>query len=208
MPGISIPSWYRSKSKLTYDRRSNSKLTYDRRSVGQSLLIWGHHKRSVTNFSFTFMENTFRHLPFSSRLAPSLTRGRIWNLSVKLLQDLTSAVTLRSKSRRTRDHILLSQFEDWFHLYPLLRHARLRWRCCIPPPYESGICHISRLCKYGIRQGNLTVVWSGVNLKHQVSMSDHDYLRLTSINFDVKFFKRLKKGLKFFSEFLGNLNAN
>jgi hypothetical protein len=41
-------------------------------------------------------------------MAPSLTRGRICNLL--LLLGLTSAVPLRSESRGTQDHILLSQF--------------------------------------------------------------------------------------------------
>jgi hypothetical protein len=39
---------------------------------------------------------------------PSLTRGRVCNLPVQLLLGIASAVTLGSKSRRTRDHILLS----------------------------------------------------------------------------------------------------
>jgi hypothetical protein len=40
--------------------------------------------------------------------APSLTRGRVCNLLVQLLLDLARAVTLRSKSLRIDDHILLS----------------------------------------------------------------------------------------------------
>jgi hypothetical protein len=39
---------------------------------------------------------------------PSLTRGWVCNLLVQLLLVLARAVTLGSKSRRTRDHILLS----------------------------------------------------------------------------------------------------
>jgi hypothetical protein len=37
-----------------------------------------------------------------------VTRGRVCNLLVQVLLDLASAVTLVSKSRRTRDHISLS----------------------------------------------------------------------------------------------------
>jgi hypothetical protein len=40
--------------------------------------------------------------------APSLMRGWVCNLLVKLLLGLTSAVTLGSKTSRTHDHILLS----------------------------------------------------------------------------------------------------
>jgi hypothetical protein len=39
---------------------------------------------------------------------PSLTRGRICNLIVQVLLGLASAVTLRSNSRGTSEHILLS----------------------------------------------------------------------------------------------------
>jgi hypothetical protein len=39
--------------------------------------------------------------------APSLTRGRICNLLIKLLLGLSSSVTLGPQSRRKRDHILL-----------------------------------------------------------------------------------------------------
>jgi hypothetical protein len=53
------------------------------------------------------MENIFKCMLLSSCGAPSLTRGRVCDLSVKLLLGVTSDVTLRSKSRRTRDHILL-----------------------------------------------------------------------------------------------------
>jgi hypothetical protein len=38
----------------------------------------------------------------------SLTRGLVYNISVPLLLGLASAVTRRSKSRRTYDHVLLS----------------------------------------------------------------------------------------------------
>jgi hypothetical protein len=41
-------------------------------------------------------------------VAPSLTRGRVCNLRVQLLLGLARAVTLESRFRRTRGHILLS----------------------------------------------------------------------------------------------------
>jgi hypothetical protein len=49
-----------------------------------------------------------RHLRFYSCGAPSLTRGRVCNLSVQLLLGLASAVTLRSEFRGTRGHIIPS----------------------------------------------------------------------------------------------------
>jgi hypothetical protein len=85
-----------------------AKLSYDRRSVGQSILVSGHHLGPPTKFSFTSMENIFRYLRFPSCVAPFLTRRRACNLSVQVLLGLASAITLRSKSRRTRDNILLS----------------------------------------------------------------------------------------------------
>jgi hypothetical protein len=84
------------------------KLPYDRRSVGQSILVSGHHPGYVTNFSFTSPEYIFRHLRFSCG-APSLMTGWVCNLLVRVLLDLASAVTLgSSKCHRTWDHILLS----------------------------------------------------------------------------------------------------
>jgi hypothetical protein len=59
-------------------------------------------------FFFRFMVIIFRYLRFSYCEEPSLTRRRVCNLVVQLLVGLCSAVTLGSKSPRTRDHILLS----------------------------------------------------------------------------------------------------
>jgi hypothetical protein len=66
----------------------------------------------------------------------SLTRGRVCRL--QLLLALTSTVILRSESRGTRDHDLLSQIRD-FSFRRLLRLARLRWRYSTPPPHGSLI---------------------------------------------------------------------
>jgi hypothetical protein len=54
------------------------------------------------------MSITVRHLRCSYCEAPALTRGRICNLLVHVLLGLANAVTLRSKSCRTSDHISLS----------------------------------------------------------------------------------------------------
>jgi hypothetical protein len=76
--------------------------------VSWPVLLWGHHLGPATNFSFTYVDNIFRHLQFSSCGAPSLMRGQVCNLFVLLLLGLASAVTLGSKSFRTYDHIFLS----------------------------------------------------------------------------------------------------
>jgi hypothetical protein len=64
--------------------------------------------------------------------ALSLTRGRVCLL--QLLLALASAVILRSESRGTRCHILLSQIRD-FPFRRLLRLAGSRWRYSTPPPH-------------------------------------------------------------------------
>jgi hypothetical protein len=62
-----------------------------------------------------------RQLRVSWCVAPPLTRGWVCNLLVQLLLGIARAVTHRSKSRRTHDHILLS-------------HMRL------PQPGRAGPC--------------------------------------------------------------------
>jgi hypothetical protein len=52
---------------------------------------------------------TIGHLRVSYYGEPSLTRGLVCNLLIQLLLGLAKAVTIASKSRRTHDHILLSQ---------------------------------------------------------------------------------------------------
>jgi hypothetical protein len=64
--------------------------------------------------------------------APSLTRRRVCRL--QLLLALASAVIFGSESRKTRDHILLSQIRD-FPFRRLLRLAGSRWRYSTPPPH-------------------------------------------------------------------------
>jgi hypothetical protein len=88
-------SWRYSSGLHAGPHHLNLKLLCDRRSVDLSALVSG---------------NRFRTLRLSSWEAPSLTRGRVCNLFVQLLLALASAVTLGSKSRRTRDHISLSHW--------------------------------------------------------------------------------------------------
>jgi hypothetical protein len=84
---------------------SKSKLCYDRWSVGQSVLVSSTHLGLTTRFLFLS-----RQLRVCGCGALSLTRERVCRL--QLLLGLASAVILVSESRRTRDHILLSQIRD------------------------------------------------------------------------------------------------
>jgi hypothetical protein len=79
------------------------KLICDRRSVGQCVLVSGSCLEPVTRSFFSVWQ-----LWVSWCSAPSLTRGCVCNLLVQFLLGLARAGTLGSKSRRTRDHILLS----------------------------------------------------------------------------------------------------
>jgi hypothetical protein len=91
------------------------------------------------------------HLRLYPYVTSSLTRG--WVCRLQLLLALASAVILRSESRRTHDHIWLSQIRDFANLkgqggpvippgngFPfrrLLRLAGLRWRHSNPPPHGT-----------------------------------------------------------------------
>jgi hypothetical protein len=68
--------------------------------------------------------------------ALSLTRGRVCRL--QLLLTLARAVILRSESRGTRDHILLSHVRD-FPFRRLLRLSGLRWRYSTCPRYMYNL---------------------------------------------------------------------
>jgi hypothetical protein len=61
----------------------------------------------ITTSNFIFHPNTCGYIP---HVTSSLTRG--WVCSLKLLLALASAVILRSKSRDTHGHILLSQIQQ------------------------------------------------------------------------------------------------
>jgi hypothetical protein len=106
-------------SDLQLTFKLKSELSYDRWSVGQSVLVSGHHLGPAPNFSFTSMEDSFRHLQFSSCGVPFQMRGWFCNLSVQLLLGLASTVILRFKFHRTRDHILLSHLRLSFYLSSL-----------------------------------------------------------------------------------------
>jgi hypothetical protein len=113
------------------------------------------HQFVLVTSNFFFSLNTCFHGPY---ITSSLTRG--WVCSLQFLLTLASAVNLRSKSRGTHDHILLSQIRDSPNLEAgpriyipqeqggpvippgtgcplrrLLRLAGLRWRYSNPPPH-------------------------------------------------------------------------
>jgi hypothetical protein len=85
--------------------------------------------------------------------ALSLTRG--WVCRLQLLLVLVNAVSFRSDSHGTRDHILLSQIRD-FHFRRLLRLARLRWRCSTPPPLQQRINYLSSLYNFEANRIEIT----------------------------------------------------
>jgi hypothetical protein len=137
---VFILGWFIGKFKFMF------KLYCDGRSVGQFVLVPGHHLWLTTRFF-----STVRHLRFACCGAPSLTR-------------VQSAATLGSKSRRTHDHILLSHLRlphpggprpriyipqeqggpdipscTGFPFCRLLRLAGMRWRYSIPPPHRTDL---------------------------------------------------------------------
>jgi hypothetical protein len=103
------------------ESESESYITTDGQSVSLSFNkapIWG--LRSV--FCYGQLRGCWYGALF-------LTKGRV--CSLLLLLALASAVIFGSKSRGTRDYILLSQIRD-FPFCRLLRLAGLRWRYSTP----------------------------------------------------------------------------
>jgi hypothetical protein len=91
-------------SRPSRNQKLNSKLLYDWQfSTNQFTLATSPLRLTTSNF---FRLNTCGHSPY---VTSSLTRG--WVCSLQLLLAVGGAVILRSESRRTRDHILLSRYE-------------------------------------------------------------------------------------------------
>jgi hypothetical protein len=134
--------------------QSESKLLSDGRFTANQFVLATSPLRPTTRIVI-FQLNTCCYSPY---VTFSLTSG--WVCRLQLLLVLTSAVILRSESRGTHDHILLSHIRDpqpgrpgspipilqeqggsvippgtGFPFRRLLRLARLRWRYWIPPPY-------------------------------------------------------------------------
>jgi hypothetical protein len=88
-----------------------SELLYDWRFTGSQFVLATSPLRLTTS-NFIFQLST---CSYSSYATHSLTRG--WVCRLQLLLALSSAVILRSESRATRDHMLLSQTRDSPKLY-------------------------------------------------------------------------------------------
>jgi hypothetical protein len=128
-------------------RLTATDLLYDWRFTANQFVLPTNPLRLTTN-NFIFQ---LRTCGSSLCVTSSLPRGSVCRLQLLLI--LASAVILRSESRGTRDHILLSQIRDSLnlgggarspYLYPpgtgfpfrrLLRLVGLRWRFSTPPPH-------------------------------------------------------------------------
>jgi hypothetical protein len=89
---------------------SSSVLLYDWRFTTNHFVLVTSPLRFTTS-NFIFQLNT---CDYSSYATSSLTRG--WVCRLQLLLVLASAIILRSESRGTHDHILLSQIGDSLNL--------------------------------------------------------------------------------------------
>jgi hypothetical protein len=142
----------------THKHKSESELLYDWQFTANQFVLAPSPLRPTANIFFPL--NTCGYSPY---VTSSLTRR--WVCPLQLLLGLASAVILRSESRRTHDHILLSQIRDFPNLdgqvlvfisppeqggpvippgtgFPfrrLLLLAGLRWRYSTPPPHEMKI---------------------------------------------------------------------
>jgi hypothetical protein len=93
---------------LSYHTRSQSQSQSYLTTDGQSAnLFWCQVTIKSRDQFFVLLEIFFRQLGVCSFVAPSLTRGWVYNLL--LLQALASVVPLWSGSRGTQDHILFPQ---------------------------------------------------------------------------------------------------
>jgi hypothetical protein len=96
-PLVSSPELFKSQNQ--------SYLTTDCQSAS---LSWCQATIKTRSQFLFLLEIFFRQLRVCYFVVPSLTRGRVCNLLLLLV--LASAVPLRSESRGTQSHILLSQF--------------------------------------------------------------------------------------------------
>jgi hypothetical protein len=136
------------------------KLIYDRQSVSQSVLVSGEvevnlwptvsqpvcpsvrRPSGTRDQFFFFLEISFRQLQLCYFVAPSLTRGRVCNLLVKLLLGLARAVTLGSNSGQRSDPRCIAQ--AWtaqkilFTIIPLLF-------CCLSHHGNQLSCDMAKV---------------------------------------------------------------
>jgi hypothetical protein len=91
---------------LTSKTESESELLYDWRFTADQFVLATSPLRPTSRI-FIFQQNTCSNSPY---VTSSMTRGGVCLL--QLLLGLAKAVILRSESRGTHDHILLSQIRD------------------------------------------------------------------------------------------------
>jgi hypothetical protein len=111
---------------------SESELLYDWRFTANQFVLATSPLRPTTRI-FIFQLHTCGYSPY---VTSSLTRG--WLCRLQLLLVLASAVILRSDSRGTHDHILLSQIRDTPNLEgrsPYLYPPGTGWHGYIPRKY-------------------------------------------------------------------------
>jgi hypothetical protein len=111
-----------------------SELLYNWRFAANQFVLAPSPLRLMTN-NFIFQLNTCGYSPY---VTSSLTRG--WVCGLQLLLVLASAFILWPESRRTRDHILLSQIRDSPNLEPrcpYLYPPGTGWSNYIPPTLGS-----------------------------------------------------------------------
>jgi hypothetical protein len=98
--------WTTSVWRILQYSESESDLLYDWMFTANQFVLATSPLRPTTGI-FIFQVNTCGCSPY---VTSSLTRG--WVCRLQLLLILASAFILRSESRRTHDHILLSQIRD------------------------------------------------------------------------------------------------
>jgi hypothetical protein len=89
-----------------FQTESESELLYDRQYTANQLDLATRPLRLTTS-NFIYQLNTWDHSPY---IIFSLMRG--WVYRLQLLLVISSLINLRSESRGTNDHILLSQIRD------------------------------------------------------------------------------------------------
>jgi hypothetical protein len=140
---------------------------------------------------FFLLEIFLRQLRVCYFMAPSLTRGRDYNLL--LLLGLASTVPLRSESCRTQDHTLLSQFlrlyQTWRARCPYLDPPGTGW-----PSYQA--CVIMDLIR-ALWRVNLLLVLNRSLLNKKYNLINQNKCAVFFIHWAVSFWKLIKFDLSF-----------
>jgi hypothetical protein len=114
--------------------QSESELVYDWRFTANQF-VFATSSLRLTTSSFIFQLNSYSYSPY---VTSCLTRG--WVCHLQLLLVLASAVILRSETRGTHDHLLLSQIRDSPNLegqFPVFISPRNRVARLYPQALDS-----------------------------------------------------------------------